>query len=92
MYTWGTGARGVLGHGDEDDEKFPRVLEAVLGRSIRQLSLAGKHSIALEGTLVCTVSPVFCYCHCVTCLLLLSLCSEGLYRCYVSSHPCFRHS
>ncbi|XP_065185533.1 uncharacterized protein LOC135816092 [Sycon ciliatum] len=50
VYTWGKGYHGILGHGEEDDERSPRVLEAILGRGIKQLVLADKHSIALESS------------------------------------------
>ena len=49
MYTWGHGERGILGHGEEDEEKQPRVLEAMLGRSVRMVALGKQHSIALGG-------------------------------------------
>jgi hypothetical protein len=30
VYTWGTGAGGRLGHGSDNDESSPRVVEALL--------------------------------------------------------------
>jgi hypothetical protein len=34
VFTWGRGARGVLGHGTEEDVSVPKLVEALAGRSL----------------------------------------------------------
>jgi alpha-tubulin suppressor-like RCC1 family protein len=47
LYTWGSGYRSKLGHGEEDDELRPRVLEALLGHELKLVALGASHSVAL---------------------------------------------
>ncbi|KJE88637.1 hypothetical protein CAOG_00256 [Capsaspora owczarzaki ATCC 30864] len=47
VYTWGEGTRGMLGHGEEDPEASPRVVEALLGHDIKMLCLGSGHTMAL---------------------------------------------
>ena len=49
LYTWGSGLRGMLGHKDEDDEKFPRVVESLLGRDITMAACGVAHTMAVGG-------------------------------------------
>ena len=39
----------MLGHGEEELERSPRVIEALLGRNIVYVSCAVAHTIALSG-------------------------------------------
>ncbi|XP_065839142.1 uncharacterized protein [Oscarella lobularis] len=48
IYTWGAGARGMLGHGDDVDEKTPRVVEALLGRNMKMATCGSHHTMALS--------------------------------------------
>lgn len=43
LYTWGSGARGILGHGDEAAQATPKLVEAVAAHQVMQLH----HSIAI---------------------------------------------
>ena len=49
LYTWGSGVRGMLGHKDEDSERLPRVVEALLGRDIVMVACGAAHTMALSG-------------------------------------------
>ena len=48
MYTWGQGEDGVLGHGDENNCKSPKLVNAMVGKRPRQISFGYSH------TAVCT--------------------------------------
>ena len=49
LYTWGSGMWGQLGHGGEEHEPLPRVVEAFTGRRIKGVATDG-HTLAwLEG-------------------------------------------
>jgi len=50
VYTWGEGKYGKLGHGDDNDEYIPKVLEALLGRDVIQVACNAFHTIALTDT------------------------------------------
>ena len=43
----------MLGHKDEDDERWPRVVESLLGRDIVMVACGVAHTIALSGVCVC---------------------------------------
>jgi len=49
LYSCGGGYRGMLGHGEEELERSPRVIEALLGRNIVYVACAVAHTIALSG-------------------------------------------
>lgn len=51
LYSCGGGYRGMLGHGEEELERSPRVIEALLGRNIVYVACAVAHTIALSGKL-----------------------------------------
>lgn len=51
VYTWGDGKWGKLGHGEDNDESIPRVLEALLGRNIVHIACGPKHMVAIAGFL-----------------------------------------
>ncbi|KAE9592331.1 hypothetical protein Lal_00028310 [Lupinus albus] len=38
LYTWGGGANGRLGHGDTDDQKSPKLVEAFKDRHVKNIS------------------------------------------------------
>ncbi|XP_065666204.1 uncharacterized protein LOC100209924 [Hydra vulgaris] len=48
IYTWGASPKGVLGHGEETEELFPRVVEALLGRDIRTVACGTEHTLAVS--------------------------------------------
>ena len=48
MYTWGRGWRGMLGHGEENDELEPKILDPLLTKDITQLALSRTFSLALS--------------------------------------------
>jgi alpha-tubulin suppressor-like RCC1 family protein len=47
LYSWGTGANGRLGHGDEDDQRIPKKVEFF--RKMKVVDIAAGH----EHSLVC---------------------------------------
>ena len=49
IYTWGSSTKGTLGHGEEEEELVPRVVEALLGRDIRKLACGYEHTLAVSG-------------------------------------------
>ncbi|XP_031563851.1 ultraviolet-B receptor UVR8-like isoform X2 [Actinia tenebrosa] len=48
VYTWGSGTKGMLGHGEDTEESYPRVVEALLGKDIRKVACGTSHTIALS--------------------------------------------
>ncbi|XP_057294266.1 uncharacterized protein LOC130622774 [Hydractinia symbiolongicarpus] len=50
IYTWGASPKGTLGHGEETEELVPRVVEALLGRDVRQVACGTEHTLAVTGT------------------------------------------
>lgn len=49
IYTWGASPKGTLGHGEETEELVPRVVEALLGRNVRQVACGTEHTLAVTG-------------------------------------------
>ena len=49
LYSWGRGPLGVLGHGGEDDELRPRVIEALAGEPIDAVAAGPYHSAAVTA-------------------------------------------
>eukprot|EP00906_Rhabdomonas_costata_P037295 RCo052472 len=49
LYTWGNGGRGQLGHGNIDDLAVPKVVFALQGKQIVDISAGGFHSMALTN-------------------------------------------
>lgn len=49
VYSWGQGVNGRLGHGDENDQRIPKVIEALLGKDIRGIDCGPSHSAAWNG-------------------------------------------
>ena len=56
IYTWGLSTKGTLGHGEEEEELVPRVVEALLGRDIRKLACGHEHTLAVSGKISITHS------------------------------------
>ena len=50
VYTWGHGVNGRLGHGDEDDQFDPRVVQSLLGKEIRAVACGPSHTAALNAS------------------------------------------
>jgi len=55
VWTFGNGLSGQLGHGVLRNEDKPRLVEALLGKSIRALSSGSFHTVAVTG-----ISPIAC--------------------------------
>jgi hypothetical protein len=53
LYTWGTGEYGRLGHGSEQDEAAPRVVEALAGQRVAMVSCGKAYTVVVteEGQL-----------------------------------------
>ena len=49
VYTWGRGDDGRLGHGDNGWKYVPRVVEALCGKNIRQVTCGSYHTAAVTG-------------------------------------------
>mmetsp|Transcript_15847 Transcript_15847/g.40533 ORF Transcript_15847/g.40533 Transcript_15847/m.40533 type:complete len:695 (+) Transcript_15847:1646-3730(+) len=47
VYTWGEGAGGRLGHGDEAAQVVPKVVQDLLGKDVRTIELGGAHTMAV---------------------------------------------
>ena len=47
VYSWGRGSRGQLGHGDYEDQRYPRVVES-LAADVRDLMAVGHTSVAID--------------------------------------------
>ena len=52
MYTWGEGAKGVLGHGEDIEENQPRILEPLVGRDIKHVACGATHTLAVASKLM----------------------------------------
>ena len=50
VYTWGQGVNGRLGHGDEDDQVDPRVVQTLLGKEVRIVACGPSHTAALNAS------------------------------------------
>jgi len=50
VYTFGSGARGRIGHGDEADRHVPKLVEALRECSVVAVSAGYKHSLALTDS------------------------------------------
>jgi len=49
VLTWGLGASGRLGHGDELDQMVPTLVRSLAGTPMQQVLCGGHHSAALSG-------------------------------------------
>ena len=49
LYTWGGSVKGVLGHGQEEEELVPQAVNAVLGKDIHKVSCGAEHTLAVTG-------------------------------------------
>ena len=49
VYSWGRGPLGVLGHGGEDDEARPRLIDALASESIESVAAGPYHSAAITN-------------------------------------------
>lgn len=49
MYTWGEGAGGRLGHGDEENIYEPKVVSALRGTHAVQVACGFAHTVVLSG-------------------------------------------
>eukprot|EP01094_Clydonella_sp_ATCC50884_P028437 TRINITY_DN8529_c0_g1_i1.p1 TRINITY_DN8529_c0_g1~~TRINITY_DN8529_c0_g1_i1.p1 ORF type:complete len:632 (+),score=133.57 TRINITY_DN8529_c0_g1_i1:274-1896(+) len=49
VYTWGQGLNGRLGHGDENDQLSPKVVESLLGKAIRKIACGPSHTAAISA-------------------------------------------
>ena len=51
IFAWGRGPLGVLGHGGEDDEPKPRLVDALAGEPIESIAAGPYHSAAVTAAL-----------------------------------------
>ena len=49
VWSWGNGASGKLGHGDEQDQLLPKKVEAFAGRRVVAVSAGSSQSLALTA-------------------------------------------
>jgi len=49
VLTWGAGSYGNLGHGDNNDEVRPRLVETLLGKACISVACGSKHTLALTA-------------------------------------------
>lgn len=56
VYTWGRGALGLLGHGDEEDMLKPRLVRALVGTAIHRVACGEYHTAA-----VTELGHVYCW-------------------------------
>ena len=49
LWSWGHGAYGKLGHGDQQDQLLPKKIEALTGQRFVAASAGGQHSLALTA-------------------------------------------
>ena len=47
VYSFGDGSDGRLGHGDQEDQNLPKLIEAMRGKRVVQVSAGGYHSLVL---------------------------------------------
>jgi alpha-tubulin suppressor-like RCC1 family protein len=47
IYSFGYGKRGQLGHGDQEDQTLPKLIEAMRGKRVVQVSAGANHSLVL---------------------------------------------
>eukprot|EP01103_Thecamoeba_quadrilineata_P011479 TRINITY_DN2750_c0_g1_i2.p1 TRINITY_DN2750_c0_g1~~TRINITY_DN2750_c0_g1_i2.p1 ORF type:complete len:645 (+),score=95.05 TRINITY_DN2750_c0_g1_i2:12-1946(+) len=80
VFTWGYGANGRLGHGDEEWQFFPRIVEAMIGKHVCTIAAGGSHSAAtiLHGWVPDSESPL-----CMACKTLFTFVKRR-----VSFFPC----
>ena len=48
VYSWGAGSSGQLGHGDEEDVKYPRIIKEIPMEGVDILAV-GDTSVALDS-------------------------------------------
>ena len=49
MFSWGEGDDGKLGHGSRNNQDRPRVVEALRGKQVVEVSAGGAHSAAITA-------------------------------------------
>jgi hypothetical protein len=47
-YTWGNGACGRLGHGDETDQSAPKAVDGLVGIKAKEVACGGSHTLVLS--------------------------------------------
>ncbi|XP_034256018.1 RCC1 domain-containing protein 1 isoform X2 [Thrips palmi] len=50
VFTWGNGSRGQLGHGDLEPEESPRIVDALAGVAVSQISAGAWHSAVVTSS------------------------------------------
>ena len=48
VYSWGSGDKGKLGHGNTSDQRTPKLVESLRGKHIRKISAGFFHSLAVS--------------------------------------------
>ena len=49
VFSWGEGDDGKLGHGSRNNQDRPRVIEALRGKQVVEVSAGGAHSAAITA-------------------------------------------
>ena len=49
VYTWGNGSNGKLGHSDEENQDFPKLVDGINGK-VTQIACGDFHTAVLTGT------------------------------------------
>jgi alpha-tubulin suppressor-like RCC1 family protein len=49
LYTFGEGKFGRLGHNSERNQLTPRLVEALIGKSVKQVACGGFHTACVTG-------------------------------------------
>lgn len=50
VFTWGSGSRGQLGHGDLEPEESPRIVDALAGLAVNSISTGAWHSAVVTSS------------------------------------------
>lgn len=59
LFTWGGGMYGKLGHGNENGQCKPLLVQALKGLPVAQVTCGSRHTVALLGA---WKSASLCYC------------------------------
>ena len=52
VHTWGSGDDGRLGHGDEDEEYVPRIVEKLKGKRVVSIICGDEHTMVVTRPFV----------------------------------------
>jgi alpha-tubulin suppressor-like RCC1 family protein len=58
VYTWGIGDDGRLGHGDEEEEYTPRIVEKMRGKGAIFVACGDEHTMVLTKVLATDIDDM----------------------------------